>query len=125
MKFTIKRSEWIRGDEGDNSRLFNGSGQKCCLGFYSQACGVSEDDMYDVATPDQLSEPFRQKLPEWAQKWRAMGPLRNLIYANDLPLFKDGQREENFRFKFRTEAEREAKIKELFALQGDEVEFVD
>ncbi len=48
-QFTIKRSKWVRGDRNLNvmgsSRLFNQYGNKCCLGFFSLACGATENEI--------------------------------------------------------------------------------
>jgi ABC-type uncharacterized transport system ATPase subunit len=46
MKFTVKRSEWLRGHEG--SCLLTPDGMRCCIGFVGQQCGVPDVIMQDV-----------------------------------------------------------------------------
>lgn len=41
-EFTIDRKTWYRGQGGERSRLLRQDGQKCCLGFFGEACGLSK-----------------------------------------------------------------------------------
>ncbi len=69
MKLTIDRATWRCGgtdhqnplSEDERTQrgkgptaLCNAHGHKCCLGFYSVACGVPPEDLADNATPEQL-----------------------------------------------------------------------
>lgn len=46
-EFTIDRNTWYRGRGGEASRLLCDGGERCCLGFYGQACGLSDEDLLD------------------------------------------------------------------------------
>ncbi len=58
--FTIDRSKWVHGG-GKNTlklgstSLLNERDRMCCLGFYSEACGVPRDNLMRLATPSSLT----------------------------------------------------------------------
>lgn len=104
--FTINRKKWLRG--GFNSKLRNGAGAQCCLGFYLRACGVPASYLGGIETPVDVPG----ELPAEAQ-WLSLKDgfsVRNsketveLMNANDLdrsmPRWK---REANIRRLFRTQ----------------------
>lgn len=49
-KFTVKKSEWLRGAK-NFSRLLNSEGKRCCLGFLGQASGISDKSMLNAVSP--------------------------------------------------------------------------
>jgi len=52
MQFTVKRSEWYRGQGYTGSRLLREQDRKrCCLGFLGRACGIGDNEMLDVTNP--------------------------------------------------------------------------
>lgn len=60
MKFILDYSKWRAGSDGENSvgegytRLLNSEGYKCCLGQFSEQCGVPEENLLDVDDPEDL-----------------------------------------------------------------------
>lgn len=66
MDFTIKRSEWLRGEEDDwNVFLYrNADKKKCCLGILGEACGIPLENMANVYTPESLSDANKLIFPQ-------------------------------------------------------------
>jgi hypothetical protein len=55
--FTILRKKWIRGEDPEETFLLRkDDGKMCCLGFYGQACGISDRDLLGVAEPSGVNE---------------------------------------------------------------------
>lgn len=103
MQVTVKRSEWGRGQCGTEvvSALYNGETTKrCCLGFVGNACGYSDVDMRDVASPGALalSETLHGPMLSLIEPTRA-GHLANnelaylLMHVNDDNEITDSDRE--------------------------------
>lgn len=121
-KFTVVREKWFRGRGGVDSALVTKNGHMCCLGFYSAACGVvdlsrradsfgnPEDHLSEqkimAEMPYNLAPSEQKKLPEWA----CSSSADTLANINDNAFIFDD--------------ERERQLKEEFAKQGVEVEFV-
>jgi hypothetical protein len=130
MKLTIQRSKWYRGQDSTESRLLRPDGRMCCLGFYAKALGATDDQIESLHTPAMcLSNPNILPNPfTWGNggEWLLFLPpnapktIRNhqnsktcsaLMNLND-------DREIN-------DETREKEVKEIFAKNGVEVEFVD
>lgn len=120
-KFIIKRSEWLRGGI-PSTQLLNREGEKCCLGFFSLACGIDSKYIQGVATPADICRIFfttpklNDKFPEWvlASSHNATinsSDINSLMCINDDKDINDSKREEN--------------IKEIFAKHNITVEFED
>jgi hypothetical protein len=109
-EFTIKRSEWLRGEGPTASYLQRESdGKRCCLGFYAIACGYSEADIINIPTPWRLqSETEQQSIPSRANHTLA---FHALMEKNDDTCTDD--------------AEKERFIIEEFSRIGITVTFVD
>lgn len=109
--FTIERKSWARG-AGDASLFDPGTGLKCCLGFYALSCGLTLEQIALEGDPHDV----RDILPSEAH-WLIRPELKNsrdalrLMAINDTPIAK--------------EADREAKIVEIFAEHGVKPVFVD
>ncbi len=61
---TINRGKWVQGGErvGEilgSPELLNDEGNMCCLGFYAKQCGVPEDKLSGIATPEQVKGSTR------------------------------------------------------------------
>lgn len=114
MKFTVKRSEWLRGEGSVRSMLFrNSDNHRCCLGFLGNACGISDQDMRGKSTPLSLyntSESEGKKFPEPMLEKNG-GVVDTLMDINDT-------------YGMSAE-ERERRLRETFSVIGIEVEFVD
>jgi hypothetical protein len=50
MRFTVKRSGWYRGHGAQGSRLLRHDGQRCCLGFVGQQCGLPDAELIERET---------------------------------------------------------------------------
>jgi hypothetical protein len=111
MKLTINRDKWLRGEPGESSLLRSRDGKMCCLGFYCLACGVSEDDITDISAPSDIRSMLDSQLWLFGSTTYAHSTdCRNLIFINDVRTIGL--------------ADRERKIKEVFARHDVEVEFV-
>lgn len=115
MKLVIDRERWIRGDHPNPSMLLRSDDSKmCCLGFYLTQCGAGEEAMLDLESPSAVED-----LPTCAA-W---------LIDDDDPI-GDGDSELCAMLMDTNDASsldeplREARLAELFAKQGVEVEFV-
>lgn len=135
-RFTIDRSKWLAGHEdllndrfgeGTVSCLCDDRGNKCCLGFYLNACGIKESKLTPYAdAADYCTNEKTRPAAEWG--WLLENPisplrglLRNSEHANKLINANDDFHEP---YKGRPDSEREAEVKALFAEQGIKVEFI-
>lgn len=68
IKFTVKRSEWLRGEGQYASKLLRGSDcKKCCLGFLALSLGANEEDIKGLAAPVS-AEVLRLNIP-WPEEF--------------------------------------------------------
>lgn len=125
MKFVIDRSKWRCGGDGPFRRgigpthMTNRDGFKCCLGQCGSQLGVPDDSMLLMATPCAVAV-------NWADAGERMSPVLVELTAGRLPedsalsaAAMDINDDENI-----SHDEREAKLRELFASHGHEIEFV-
>ena len=66
MKFTVKRSKWLRGGrDGWNksapSKMLNEDGQMCCLGHCASQLGVDGSILSNESTPGAVVKDFNGK----------------------------------------------------------------
>lgn len=115
-EFVIKRSEWSRGRE---SCLLDSNGQKCCLGFYALACGLSKSKILEETSPENLERKY------YNNKWDTFllennkdnpwgydsGSCTRLMEINDDNMSSD--------------KDKEKEIKSIFKGKGIKVKFVD
>lgn len=107
-KFTVDRRTWYRGKEANNSRLLTHDGMRCCIGFVGQQCGIPDENLLDRDTI--FSRSIEPKWPTWLTAWQSSDG--HYVYQiNDSSHYSD--------------AEREARLKALFAENGDEIEFIN
>jgi hypothetical protein len=52
FSFTVDRSKWRRGKP--DSALLGLDGNRCCLGFLAQACGIQDDEMQGEPCPSDV-----------------------------------------------------------------------
>lgn len=103
-KFTIDRKLWLRGEGSTKSKLFRpGDGKKCCVGFYANSLGLTDERINNKSTLAQVSAS--------ASNWAVSPDMDELYVSNDNPSTSD-------EFK-------EYRIKDLFAKHGIKVEFVN
>jgi hypothetical protein len=106
-KYTVDRKTWYRGMRGLRSRLLRPDGTRCCIGFVGQQCGISDNWLLDrPAIADETPEVIEAEWPEWMKVEHL---VEQAYEANDNPDL--------------TGEQREAKLKEIFARNGDEIEF--
>ena len=79
INLTIDRSRWIYGDQGiDTSLLLRAKDNKmCCLGFLAKACGASDDEIMELASPAKIPE-FKQG--QWPDQLK---PIRENRYFDE------------------------------------------
>lgn len=120
-KFTVSRSKWYRGKDGRYSKLllddfFNSSHSemRCCIGFVAQQVGVA-DGKCNVAIIRDMDDEAISLFPDWMQNKDLTEDGRNTIHeayrVNDSVLMSDDVRE--------------ARLKEIFLANGDEIEFIN
>lgn len=111
MTFTVQRHCWRRGVDDDDTLLFDGDNY-CVFGFYGLGMGLDDEQLIGAQGPMDL--PY-QNWPKWIrpenEKDFHSSAVEQIIKVNDDALL--------------TDAEREAKLTELFAKHGDMVTFID
>lgn len=117
--FTIDRNTWLRGEGPTRSKLLRSDdGRKCCLGFYSTACGLPDDDIRDVISPSALEEKLgRIGEMEWLLDSPSKDHEEFSESADRLMEFNDNV--------YGDPAEREQVIVDTFAAQGITVTFIN
>lgn len=113
MKLTIDRTKWLRGEGSERSYLLRTEdGKYCCLGFFSIACGLTDEQISNIHSPidltDQVNDPNFEKLLEKPGNSYFAYKLMDL---NDLQTI--------------TEQGRELELTSMFAEEGIEVEFIN
>lgn len=58
----IDREIWLRGESHDSALLRPRDGKRCCLGFYCQMLGATDEEMLDVASPKGLHPSVQKRL---------------------------------------------------------------
>jgi hypothetical protein len=122
MKFTIDRSEWLRGEGHEKSFLLRESdGKMCCLGIFSLACGLDPERITNVESPEMVPVEDDESVASlWEKGNPAAGFLFNCAGASNLcSRLMETNDEVNT-----VEGDREEEITKLFAQGGVEVEFV-
>lgn len=126
MNFTVDRATWLHGESSGPSYLLRRSdSKKCCLGFRALACGYTEEQIMQIASPIGLFRDYGKRGPkltdEDLETWKGHFYLdgneatrrslteRDIMTANDDPLG--------------TKEERETRLIELFSLLGDTLTF--
>lgn len=120
IEFTINRRWWMHKsvEEGGSLLLDSESNRKCCLGFYGLACGVDREQIKDIGDycgtddPNSLPEQLNWLWKKLDHPWVKYGETKlaeKLVKANDAKNLKL--------------AEKESKIKKLFAKKGIKVNF--
>lgn len=114
--FTISRKKWLRGhnqssDEA-SSALCTFRGKQCCLGHWLTACGVELVNDCGFSCPSDLQKELPLVCTHSNEfGWKDSDFATNAMRANDQLEY--------------VEADREDKIKHLFAEQGVTLTFID
>jgi hypothetical protein len=125
MKFVIDRAKWRCGGDGPFRRgigtteMTNRYGFKCCLGQCGSQLGVPDYAMLSMFSPHGvafLRSDARKRMSPVLVELTAGGPPKNSALSIAAMEIND---DENI-----SHDEREAKLRELFAYHGHEIEFV-
>lgn len=121
MEFTIDRAKWLRGEIKENTGVDGGSclrdihGNMCCLGFYLQACRISNNRLKNHITPKELA--ILPKQAEWL-----ISP--ETAFRHDSNAAAHLMQTNDHVEQSPIDRWREKKIRELFKEQGIKVKFV-
>jgi hypothetical protein len=99
---TVNRRTWARGGKNGLSRLLNGDGNMCCLGFLGVASGVSKESLFNKLTPGGLSLQEQDKYPI-VNLWEFFvetNDNQNMTDADREKRLKEAARENGFSFRF-------------------------
>ncbi len=119
MRFEVRRSEWYRG-WASQSALFveearrvkdEPDRKRCCLGFFANACGLSDDQICDRSEPLYVPEDLVRNFA--SPDWLNLDPTLSvdMMIVNDDEGLSDEDREE--------------RLIVLFSKAGHEIIFVD
>lgn len=113
-KLTIDRSVWLRG--AADSYLLREDGKRCCVGIYLGACGVSDEQLFKRCTAFSVSVfDDEAEFPQEA-RWTL-----DDVYNNSDTAMKLYRTNDDLSL---SAEQRETRVRELFAEQDIEVEFV-
>lgn len=127
MKYTVNRLLWFRGQGPSGSKLLLPDGTMCCLGHVGRQCGVTDEQMlnrgypagaifgYGEYSPENIGASLAP-FPEW------FTPELDSISTNHPDVRRCAEINDDTTID---DAEREAKLKHIFALHGDELEFIN
>lgn len=110
-EFTIKRSKWLRGEDGDSFLLRSTDGKMCCLGQIANQCRVAKAHLKDRGTPAQVGTSIAGKIKDFVME------------GNNTPLSYDAMKindDEEI-----TDKVREKRLISLFKKHGITLTFVD
>lgn len=117
--FVVYRDEWHRGKGYENSKLLREDGQRCCIGFVGQQCGIPDDKLLNAASVVDTAhysvgvDSFYLLWPRW------LAPLNP---ANQGDVVRAYEKNDS---KLLSDSEREKALIEIFAVHGNTIEFQD
>lgn len=107
--FTIDREKWLRGGLSPIASatpiplLLDDQGRRCCLGFYAQACGLSDEQLANVSDPSEVGGVGQGAIPSemnwlvrhdrFRDEVRPSDACNELTWTNDSPYTGPDQRE--------------------------------
>lgn len=126
-KIKIELANWRRG--GDTQEmlewgpvcLLNAKGKLCCLGFISEQLGVPRDAIFDKGEPYEIASQWLDKIPQ------LMEVSENSSYEDEPTIYTTLTTREAIDInddEDSTDMDKIAKLTELFAKVGIELEFV-
>lgn len=102
--YYVSRKKWLRG-QANKSVLLNDLGERCCLGFVGQQCGMADEFLLDRLAPraDDFSD-----WPEWMMEdgHDRSGACVDAMRLNDNPTLSNHERESKLRALFRKHGDR-------------------
>ena len=124
-RLTIQRWKWLRGEGGTTSYLLRRRDRMmCCLGFLGRSCGLQDAEILGEGTPVNINVPC--EADRWAWLTGDDGntltdDATKIMHINDYNIIDSHMRKESYSPK--SEADREAKLTEIFAQHGIEAVF--
>ena len=121
MEFQIDRKTWLHGEGSKASYLLRKEdGKKCCLGFFCNALGISDDIILNKKSPDGVGTAKIH--PFFNNKYDTFKSLilNNVDTFKSLILNNDEEDETDF-----VDESREHRITRLFDEMGVKVEFIN
>lgn len=125
-KITIELSNWRRGGDLQNQEewgticLLNEKDKLCCLGFISEQLGVPRNALYEIGEPSDIDSQWADKIPQLLEISNDDDGFEPTIYTTLTTTEAiDINDDENS-----TDMDKIAKLTELFAKVGIELEFV-
>ena len=120
MKFIVDRKKWYRGRGVVKSKLLRVDGKMCCIGFVGIQCGIEPSLLLNKGTVEKVSLP-RSLWPTWF-----FSSVDNTLDGDAPWICSDLNRAYEINdATYLTDAEREARLRAIFASHGDEIVFVD
>ncbi len=121
FKFVINRKIWLRGEGSAKSSLFRDTdGKQCCLGIYLNACGVPKNILEGCSTVKDFLNQTGKNITLTADQVQWMISDSSSKSSNDVVKLYS----ENDYSIDNSEENREKTIKELFAKNNIDVEFI-
>lgn len=109
LKFTVLRERWIRSSTSSFLRRFDG--HMCCLGFLAMEVGYTEEQITNLACPNELTGLTHKAFPvSLMENGNNTDLCQEIMCVNDSAYWYAEERED--------------KLTELFAKAGIEVSFV-
>lgn len=127
MRFEVSRKRWYRGKGSKSSRLLRHDGTMCCLGFRCLAAGCTEDEIVGATLPHKI--PLKEYTNGSMRSFISEKKMEGLVEIGEsnwrVPTAKCELIASHNDDEYEIDADREAKLRELFASIGDEVVFVE
>jgi hypothetical protein len=104
--YTVSRKTWYRGKTDEDSSLLRPDGQRCCIGFVAEQCGVSDAGAMNTLTARELPSRSLEKMPEWmwVNKLSPGSDIDKCYALNDSAVIKDSERKQRLRAAPRSQA---------------------
>lgn len=101
--YTVDRKTWYRG-QGCMSRLLLWNGERCCVGFVGQQCGITDGELFNRTTAVRCPDP---RWPDYLTSLTGCDAYN----INDDQTIND--------------TERESRLTAIFAEHGDTLLFIN
>lgn len=126
-KFQVQRSKWLRGEGSEASYLLrDGDRKMCCLGFFAKAQGLSDEDILEERTFEEVLQHYLADTQTLVTKLAPLVTAKNSwgesLYINSEVANRVMVTNDDDRIP---DQAREVILKGAFLLAGIEVEFVD
>lgn len=99
-EFTVKRSEWLRGEGDDDSYLYRTTdSKKCCVGFFALACGLEQRQIENIVSMAELNKVIgsvyngRFVTKTSPTTWTTSFSAAKIYAINDSEILTDQERE--------------------------------